>query len=168
MAYAPAPMSFGAHWQMSNRPDFSAMCGVGGKSSVTVCRHPSQTGQLTIVPGGVRSAQNTTSEVNVTLVDRQLRVGAVINCTGPCVDVRRTRDPLIRCLLESGVARPGPLNLGLETGVGGCLPGTNDALWVVGPLRKGRQWETTAIPDIRTQAAELPHSIRQTDVFVGV
>jgi uncharacterized NAD(P)/FAD-binding protein YdhS len=39
---------------------------------------------------------------------------------------------------------------------------------VVGPLRKGRQWETTAIPDIRTQAAELPHSIRQTDVFVGV
>jgi uncharacterized NAD(P)/FAD-binding protein YdhS len=127
-----------------------------------------ETGQLTIVPGGVRSAQNTTSEVNVTLVDRQLRVGAVINCTGPCVDVRRTRDPLIRCLLESGVARPGPLNLGLETGVGGCLPGTNDALWVVGPLRKGRQWETTAIPDIRTQAAELPHSIRQTDVFVGV
>jgi len=30
------------------------------------------------------------------------------------------------------------------------------------------QRETTAIPDIRTQAAELPHSFRGTDVLLGV
>ncbi len=127
-----------------------------------------ETGQLTIVPGGVRSAENSTGGVVVTLAGRQLRVGAVINCTGPSMDVRRTRDPLVRCLLASGVARPGPLNLGLDAEDNGSLRGTNGALWVVGPLRRGPLWESTAIPDIRTQAAALPRSLEQTDVLVGV
>ncbi len=35
---------------------------------------------------------------------------------------------------------------------------TDGLLWLVGPLRRGHQWETTAIPDIRAQAADLARS----------
>jgi uncharacterized NAD(P)/FAD-binding protein YdhS len=44
---------------------------------------------------------------------------------------------------------------------------TNDALWVVGPLRRGRRWETTAIPEIRMQAASLSRSLWRADALVG-
>jgi len=120
-----------------------------------------EAGELTIVPGGVRSAHSTRRGVDVTLADRRMRVGAVINCTGPGVDVRRSRDPLVRRLLGGRVAHPGPLSLGLDVDARGSLRDTNDALWVVGPLRRGRCWESTAIPEIRKQAADLSQSLLQ-------
>jgi uncharacterized NAD(P)/FAD-binding protein YdhS len=126
-----------------------------------------ESGHLTIVPGGVRSALSMSRGVDVTLADRRLRVGAVINCTGSSADVRRSRDPLVQCLLHSRVARPGPLCLGFDTDGRGCLPDTNDALWVVGPLRRGRLWESTAIPEIRTQATDLSRSMWRADALVG-
>jgi uncharacterized NAD(P)/FAD-binding protein YdhS len=125
-------------------------------------------GQLTLVPGGVLEAHTADGSVDVRLSDRQVRVGAVVNCTGPATDIRRTRDPLVRSLLRSGVARPGLLNLGLETDNHGFLPTTNGTLVVVGPLRRGRCWETTAIPDIRSQAAELPDLLRSEEALVAV
>jgi uncharacterized NAD(P)/FAD-binding protein YdhS len=48
------------------------------------------------------------------------------------------------------------------------MRGTEDALWVVGPLRRGRRWETTAIPEIRTQAADLSRFLWRTDALVSV
>jgi uncharacterized NAD(P)/FAD-binding protein YdhS len=126
-----------------------------------------ETGQLTIIPGGVRSAHGTRRGVDIALADRRLRVGAVINCTGPSADVRRSRDPLVRRLLDSRVAHPGPLFLGFDTDARGCMRDTNDALWVVGPLRRGRRWETTAIPEIRMQAASLSRSLWRADALVG-
>jgi uncharacterized NAD(P)/FAD-binding protein YdhS len=125
------------------------------------------TGQLTIVPGGVWSAHSTSRGVDVTLADRRLRVGAVINCTGSSADVRRSRDPLVQYLLYSRVARPGPLFLGLDTDARGCMRDTNDGIWVVGPLRRGRRWESTAIPEIRTQATDLSRSLGRAGALVG-
>ena len=126
-----------------------------------------ETGQLTIVPGGVRSAISTSRGIDVTLSDRRLRVGAVINCTGPSADVRRSRDPLVQRLLDNRVAHPGPLFLGFDTDDRGCMRDTNDALWVVGPLRRGQRWESTAIPEIRMQAADLSRSLQRADALVG-
>jgi hypothetical protein len=94
-----------------------------------------ETGQPTIVPGGVRAANSTCRGVDVTLSDRRLR-GAVISCTGPSADVRRSRDPLVQRLLDSRVGHPGPLFLGVDTDDRGCMRDANDALWVVGPLRR--------------------------------
>jgi uncharacterized NAD(P)/FAD-binding protein YdhS len=124
-------------------------------------------GQLTIVRGQVESARTTHRGVEVAVGDHLLRVGAVVNCTGPAADVRRTRDPLVRRLLDRRVVYPGPLALGLDTDAHGCLRGIgNEGLWLVGPLRRGRLWETTAIPEIRAQAVELPRSLWQTDALV--
>ncbi len=83
----------------------------------------------------------------------------VVNCTGPQYDLRASDDPLIRHLLDSGIARPGPCGLGLDIAPDGQLiDGSgrpSDSISVIGPLRRGAEWETTAIPEIRRQATDL-------------
>jgi uncharacterized NAD(P)/FAD-binding protein YdhS len=134
----------------------------------TRIRDMEEAGQLTIVPRGIRSALETRSGVDVVLGDRSLRVAAVVNCTGPTSDVTRTPHPLVRRLLDRRLARPSCLGLGLETDPRGCLPHTDNKLWLVGPLRRGRLWETTAIPEIREQAAALSASIQEVPELVAV
>jgi uncharacterized NAD(P)/FAD-binding protein YdhS len=126
-----------------------------------------RTGQLTLIPGDIRSARQIPGGVEVAVGDRCVRVGAVINCTGPSVEVRRSRHPLVRRLLDRRVIHPGPLGLGLDTTVDGQLGAGAGVLWLVGPLRRGRCWETTAIPEIRAQAADLPRSLFRLDAMVG-
>jgi len=88
-----------------------------------------------------------------------LRVDRVINCTGPETDCRKMNDPLIRDLLSQGLARPDALSLGLDVSDEGALmdsDGTSSKqLYALGPLRKGALWETTAVPEIRVQVAQL-------------
>jgi uncharacterized NAD(P)/FAD-binding protein YdhS len=89
----------------------------------------------------------------------RLSVVHVINCTGPCRDIRQTSSPLLRSLLEDGRARPGPLALGLDADESGALIGVagriDDQLFAIGLLLKDLLWETTAIRELRVQAAEL-------------
>ena len=88
--------------------------------------------------------------------------------TGPDGDVRRVADPLLDQLLATGTARPGPLGLGLATDDGRLLADREDAeglpVWTLGALRRGELWESTAIPEIRAQAAEL--AVRVMDRLV--
>ncbi|GAA3677351.1 FAD/NAD(P)-binding protein [Nocardioides ginsengisoli] len=84
---------------------------------------------------------------------------AIVNCTGPLADVRLSDDPLLRALVARGTAAPDPLALGLDSTVDGRLIGAGgrvvEGLFVVGPPRKGTLWESTAIPEIRAQAAQV-------------
>ena len=86
------------------------------------------------------------------------RFALVINCTGPLHAMSRTRDPLLRSLLDQGLARPDDLDIGLALGEGPRVAGA-DRLWAVGPLTKGRYWEIVAVPDIREQAAAVAAGI---------
>jgi uncharacterized NAD(P)/FAD-binding protein YdhS len=83
----------------------------------------------------------------------------VINCTGPNFDLSASPSPLIRSLFETGIADPGSLGLGFAVAGDGSLRdgsgGASAAISVVGPLRRGSEWETTAIPEIRNQAEQL-------------
>ena len=85
-----------------------------------------------------------------------LAVDLAIPTTGPAMDVRALDDPLVRSLLASGRARPGPHGLGFATAADGAVLGTlQDRLWTLGGLRRGDLWESTAMPEIRLQAREL-------------
>jgi hydroxyacylglutathione hydrolase len=90
---------------------------------------------------------------------RTLEVDHVINCTGPDADVRRIDDPLLQNLLQQELVRPDALALGLDTAEDGALLEArgvaSDIFYTLGPLRKGNLWESTAVPEIRAQAAEL-------------
>ena len=89
----------------------------------------------------------------------EVAAGWLINATGPAADITATTDPLLRGLLDSGLARPDPLRLGLEVDAGGALLSASgppsDSIFALGPPLRGQLYETTAIPEIRDQAAAL-------------
>lgn len=85
--------------------------------------------------------------------------GWVINATGPATDVTGTSDPLLRGLLNGGLATPDPLRLGLQANADGALLEVSgrpsDTIFTLGPPLRGQLYETTAVPEIRDQAAAL-------------
>jgi uncharacterized NAD(P)/FAD-binding protein YdhS len=89
----------------------------------------------------------------------ELAVGWLVNCTGPASDITGTADPLLRHLLGAGMARPDRLRLGLDADPRGALRDVAGRaagdIFALGPLLRGSRYETTAIPEIRGQAAAL-------------
>lgn len=124
-----------------------------------------QRGQIATHAGRIMEYREDADGVDVTYRDREsgrlkrLRVDQVINCTGPESDCRRIESPLLRDLLRQKLVRPDPLFVGLDATSEGALLDAfgeaSDFLYTLGPARKGSLWETTAVPEIRRQAAEL-------------
>jgi len=125
-------------------------------AAATQIRKLRERGKLVIHAGTVASVAG---DLEVTLSSGlSLHVGSVVNCTGAQADLSRVDDPLVRSLLDSGVARRGPLGLGLATASDGRLPG-GAPLWTIGALRRGDLWETTAFPEIREQAGAVAEAV---------
>ncbi len=122
-------------------------------------------GRLSVLGGGIAaiSDRGATARVRVEGVATPLTAGAVVNCTGPSTDVTRSDDPLLLALRERGLVRPDPLALGIDTTDDGALVGDDGdvvrGVFAVGPPRKGTLWESTAIPEIRAQAADVADGI---------
>ncbi|MGH8895142.1 MAG: FAD/NAD(P)-binding protein, partial [Actinomycetes bacterium] len=115
-------------------------------------------GRLRVAKGQVTGVDTDRPDhLGVALDDGTTRqVGWVVNCTGPAGDVARVGDTLLDDLLARGLARTGPLGLGLATDDGRLLGVEADLpVWTLGALRRGELWETTAIPEIRVQAADV-------------
>ena len=123
------------------------------------------TGRLTVLAGGVESLQARPGGVELRLRDgRTVRGARAVACTGAGTDVTATPDPLLRALLADGVASADPLGLGLRATPSGALldaSGRSDGrVWVLGALRRGELWESTAVPELREQAAEVAGGLR--------
>ncbi len=92
-----------------------------------------------------------------------LRVSRIIDCSGPESDYRRWSDPLIAELLKSGLAKVDSLAVGLLTDDLGALIDTSERsshlLFAIGPARRATLWESTAIGEIRQQAASLANHL---------
>jgi uncharacterized NAD(P)/FAD-binding protein YdhS len=88
-----------------------------------------------------------------------LRVARIVNCTGPQGDLLRSREPLIRQLLDAGMIRPDALRIGLEVDaqshVVAADGSVDDRLYCIGPMTRGGLWEVVAVPDLRQQNWEL-------------
>ncbi|MFD0663700.1 FAD/NAD(P)-binding protein [Thermocatellispora tengchongensis] len=100
---------------------------------------------------------------------RELDVGWVVNGTGPGSPA--DRDPLLAGLIAAGEARPDPLGLGLATAASGALLDAagrpHDRLFTLGPTLRGTLYETTAIPEIRAQAARLARRLVDSVAAAG-
>jgi len=94
-----------------------------------------------------------------------LEANVVINCTGPAQHLRDQPSGLLRHLLESGLGRPDRLGMGLDTTREGALISSigqaDERIRVVGALRRGTLWESTAIPELRQQAQEVARGLVQ-------
>jgi uncharacterized NAD(P)/FAD-binding protein YdhS/predicted metal-dependent enzyme (double-stranded beta helix superfamily) len=115
--------------------------------------------------GALLSAEADANGINVTLScrgrcdTRKLRVAWIINCTGPGVQNRHTTHPVLRPLIQSGLLCDDPLGLGIPTDPEGRALRRNGKahanLLVAGTLRKTSLWESTAVPELRQQAAKV-------------
>jgi uncharacterized NAD(P)/FAD-binding protein YdhS len=118
-------------------------------------------GRLTIRAASVTTAEDDGHGLVASFSDgTSVRADLVINCTGRSAAPEPGDDPLAGGLLARGSARPGPLGLGFATHPDGRLVAAGDLpAWTLGSLRRGELWESTAIPEIRDQAAALAASI---------
>jgi uncharacterized NAD(P)/FAD-binding protein YdhS len=116
-------------------------------------------GLLGVRAGGVRSIEPIAAGgLHVELEAGRQWFGAVVNCAGPG-RLPAAATPVVRDLLTAGVGRVGPHGLGLDIDGAGRLVARDgsvqERLWLIGPLRRGARWETTAVPEIRAQARRL-------------
>ncbi len=124
-------------------------------------------GRLRVLTGRVTEAVAADGRFRVGIVrdsaSREVSAGWIISASGAPADIADTRDPLLAGLFASGLARPDPLRLGLDATPEGAVIDqsgrASDTLLTLGPPLRGILYETTAIPEIRTQAAELANRI---------
>ena len=87
------------------------------------------------------------------------RVQAIVNCTGPTSDLRRSGSALIDQLLDAGLLCPDRLGLGLVVDAQYRVIDRDgraaDRLRYIGPLLKAGAWEATAVPELRQHAQRL-------------
>lgn len=122
-------------------------------------------GQLRVLAGRIETARRSHGAIEIAVRRRGATASEIvcanhiIGCTGTPNGPQRSRDPLIRALLESGVGRADPLGIGLDVSPGGAVIDVagrpSRRLFVVGPPARAAFWEMIAIPDIRNQCAEL-------------
>jgi len=124
-----------------------------------------RSGQIVIHAGRITEYAQVADGVDITYRQRKsgrltkFHVDRVVNCTGPEGDYRRVGSPLLSSLLEKQFVRPDELALGLDVAQDGAIVNSQDSpsnsIYALGPLRKGKLWESVAVPELRVQVAEL-------------
>jgi uncharacterized NAD(P)/FAD-binding protein YdhS len=126
-------------------------------------------GAVRVIAGRVESVHAAGNDVQLFLRERahgrrvKERAGWVINCTGPMPSNCAESNPVVASLLVSGLLRQDELALGVETTSDGnaidAEGRTVHDLFVVGTLRKPGLWESTAVPELRNQAAAAAEGV---------
>jgi len=90
-----------------------------------------------------------------------------IQATGLDLDARATSHPLVRQLVDDGLAEADPLGLGLSALPDGRLLRADGSAWpnlhATGILLSGALWETSAMREIGAQAAALAERLGNTN-----
>jgi uncharacterized NAD(P)/FAD-binding protein YdhS len=121
-------------------------------------------GSLTVSAGRIRRMESGPDSVRVTYAARggsgetTIKVQRVIMANG-LENIARTRDPLMKRMLDRGLVRLDPQGLGIDATedlnairADGTVA---DNIWALGPIVRGVFWECVAVPDIRIQAANV-------------
>lgn len=92
----------------------------------------------------------------------ELRVGAIINCTGSAVNVESIDEPLLAHAREQGLVVPHQSGIGVEVDPTCRVVTRHESaapVFALGALTQGEHWEITAVPEIRAQAEGLARHI---------
>jgi uncharacterized NAD(P)/FAD-binding protein YdhS len=120
-------------------------------------------GEVRILSGRVGSVVADGNQLRVNVRSRsggsptELQCGWIVNATGPSPSNSAAANPAIGSLLIQGLLTVDELKLGVRTTAEGNAIASDghpvDDLFVVGTLRKPDLWESTAVPELRNQAA---------------
>ncbi|GAB2966798.1 FAD/NAD(P)-binding protein [Hymenobacter coalescens] len=90
---------------------------------------------------------------------RTLVADHVVLCTGPLMDYQQLNDPLVASLRRAGLLTADAMRLGIAADATGALRnaagGTSEYLFTLGPSLRPLWFESTAVPELRKQAADL-------------
>jgi uncharacterized NAD(P)/FAD-binding protein YdhS len=124
-----------------------------------------RSGQLQVAAGRIEWLQTAGEQIRVAWRPRgdteiqESIVDGVINATGPDYRLRKTRDPLLRSLVEAGLITADTHSLGIRTDSHCAVIGANDQphshLYYLGPMLRAAHWEATAVPELRGHAERL-------------
>jgi uncharacterized NAD(P)/FAD-binding protein YdhS len=122
-------------------------------------------GRLIVRAGTIESANITGAGIEVVWRPRGAQqrqraiVGRIFNCTGPDYRPARSDNVLIQSLLASGLIAPDPLELGIRATADSEVIAADGrvvkGLYYVGPWLRARDWEATAVPELREHARRL-------------
>ncbi|QRY77114.1 FAD/NAD(P)-binding protein [Pseudomonas sp. PDNC002] len=124
-----------------------------------------ESGQLSVQAGRVMAATTAPDGIALQIQRRGAsqattqRFDFLINCTGPCTNLRTVREPLLCGLLKRGVIHQDTQGLGLDTDADYRLLDAQGVahpnLHLLSPMLRARHWEATAVPELRGHAARL-------------
>ncbi|MGH8084878.1 MAG: FAD/NAD(P)-binding protein [Lysobacter sp.] len=136
-----------------------------------------QSRQLTVHAGRVASIDNGPTGFDVawrprgTATTKHLQVQRVIACAGIETRLQYMPSPLLAALAARGLATPDPHELGLMVDDAGALVSVDGIpqprLLAIGSARIGHDWEATAIPELRAQAAAISERLVGTAIETG-
>lgn len=122
-------------------------------------------GRLTVAAGAIESANIVSGGIEVVWRPRGFQqrervvVGRIFNCTGPDYRPSQSGNALVQSLLSSGLIAPDPLDLGIRVASDGEVVGADGrivkGLYYIGPWLRARDWEATAVPELREHARRL-------------
>jgi uncharacterized NAD(P)/FAD-binding protein YdhS len=121
-------------------------------------------GQVEVRAGTVVASAPRDGWLHVSLRGRdralsQIHAGAIVNCSGPEYDIERVPSPLLRQLLDEGLARQDAGKLGIDVDDQYHLVGRDGSairnLFYVGPMLRARYWEAVAVPELRLHCQQL-------------
>jgi len=128
--------------------------------------------RLQLLAGRVQAVQRSEGRFQVLVKPRgrmslqTLTVDRVINCTAPSTQLARSGSALVHGLVAQGLVVPDALGLGL------CVDPALRVIdrqglaqpWLhyIGPMLKARDWEATAIPELRVHAQGLAEVLHRT------
>ncbi len=122
-------------------------------------------GRLTVQAGSIESAEVTRGGIEVawrrrgTQQRERATFGRLFNCTGPDYNPARSGNPLVQSLLAKGLIAVDPLELGIQVATDGEVVSADGrivkGLYYIGPWLRARDWEATAVPELREHARRL-------------
>lgn len=126
-------------------------------------------GRLELVAGKFVGARRDGDHIEATIRRRgdarpqTLHAARIYDCTGITADLATGTNPVVRSLVDRGLARPDPLHIGLDVTEGCAIVKADghpsERLYAIGPLTRGAFFEIEAIPDIRVQCAMLARNL---------
>lgn len=130
-----------------------------------------QTGRLRIVAGRIQAVSGSAAQgwhISWHLRGRASAVqttqaGIAIDCSGRRTDpVAGQKSSFIAGLLAAELVRPDGLRLGFDQHdhrLVGASGQAHPALWAVGPIVRGANWENTAVPELRNEAVAVAQKL---------
>ena len=122
-------------------------------------------GRLTVRAGAIEKVALSSAGIEVTWRPRGAQhrersiVGRIFNCTGPDFGAARSENVLAQSLLARGLIAPDPLELGIRVAPGNEVVDADGrivkGLHYIGPWLRARDWEATAVPELREHARRL-------------